>query len=75
MEETFNRVCAEHDLRTISVMLFTEHKSCPITVYIHWGEPRSGDCASGNGITFDAALAVALRQMAERRPSQIIEAA
>lgn len=75
MEATFNRVCAEHDLRSISVMLFTEHKSRPITVYIHWSEPGAGNCASGNGNTFDEAFAVALVQMAERRPSQINEAA
>ncbi|MRX33182.1 hypothetical protein [Aminobacter sp. MDW-2] len=73
MEATFHRVCAEHDLRSVSVMLFTQHKSSPITVYIHWDEPGAGNCASGNGNTFDEAIAVALVQMAERR--QITEAA
>ena len=67
MEAILKRACDNHDLRSISVMIFTEHKTCPITVYVHWGEPRDGNCASGSGNTFDGAFAVALCQMADRR--------
>jgi hypothetical protein len=75
MEMILKRACADHDLRSVAVMIFTEHQSCPITVYVHWGDPGAGGCASGNGDTFDEAFAVALVQMAERRPIQITEAA
>lgn len=72
METILKRACSGNGLRSVSVMLFTEHKTCPLTVYVHWGEPGEGNCASGSGETFDEALFRALGQMAERRLIQAI---
>lgn len=64
MDEKLKALCVEHDLTTVSVALYTEVKTVPFTVYLHWGEHQ---CVGGNGDTVDAALASALYQMGETR--------
>lgn len=75
METILKDLCAKHGLISISAMLFTEVKVVPVTAYLHWDDGSGSGCVGGNGDTFDEAFAVALAQMAERRPIQITEAA
>jgi hypothetical protein len=65
MEELFDRICAAHDVRTVSVTYFQTYRS--FTVYLHWSRPEEQLCASGTGNTIDEALAAAVAEMRERR--------
>ncbi|MER9355512.1 hypothetical protein NKI61_19780 [Mesorhizobium sp. M0514] len=64
MDAFLKALCIKHDLTTVSVALYTEVKTVPFTVYLHWGERQ---CVGGNGNTVDEALACALYQMGETR--------
>lgn len=68
MEKTLLRLCEEHALRTISVMLMTDQPEAHrVTVYVHWNEGDDRVCESGSGTTFDAAMDVALTNMRQSR--------
>lgn len=67
MEKRLRKLCNEHGLRTISVMLMTHVKVNPVCVYVHWDEGR---CASGVGSTFNDAFSAALDDMSVRRVEQ-----
>jgi len=55
-----------HDLRTIGINFFSEPHA-HFAVYLHWDTEDDTECCSGSGKTVDAALALALSEMAERQ--------
>jgi hypothetical protein len=64
MERRLTKLCKEHGLRAISVMLMTNVTVNPVYVYVHW---EGDECAGEGGNTFEEALAKSLASMRERR--------
>ena len=69
MEATLMKICKDHNLTSVGVNVFGAPARPYICVYVHW-DGADQTCASGNGATFDDALAKALAEMAERRVAE-----
>lgn len=74
MDVTLKQLCAEHDLTGIGVNVFGAPDKPYIGVYVHW-DGSDQTCASGNGDTFEDALAKALADMAVRQKQDADNAA
>lgn len=63
VEEQISRLCEDHKLTTMSVMV--QHSRNYVSVYLHWRDEGDNDdkCISGGGETFNAALEMALHDM------------
>lgn len=65
METLLRDLCKAHDLTTVSVMMMAGRHN-HISVYLHW-QGSEGVCATGFGITFDEAFAMACEDMEVKR--------
>lgn len=63
IEDQMRRLCEDHQLTTMSVMV--QHHRKYVSVYLHWRDDGDDqdNCVSGGGTTFNAAFEIALHDM------------